>query len=129
MSPKIVDVPENEDLLSKKVSDLQENITVKDRVFYGKLKKVTGWTEFNPGKEDEQNGHYLAMKIETDDPTATVNFELVGGTGKSTGTLDEDRILILRIQDKNKQSLKLKITNDTEETEVTEYKFYGLTLS
>lgn len=69
------------------------------------------------------------MKVETADPEATVKAELIGGTGTTKVTLDEDRILILRIQDKQKQYVKFTTTDsETETTEVTEYKFHGLTL-
>lgn len=52
------------------------------------MKHVTGYTGFS-SNTSEQEGNYLALKVDADSEDAVVTIELVGGT-KGPVTLDDD---------------------------------------
>lgn len=107
------------------MSDLQEDITVSDGAITGTLKYVTGYTGFS-GKTAERKGNYLALHIGTeDDAVATV--ELINGTLGHPVELDEDRLIVLRITDKDTQSVKV-VTTRGGDTITQTYMLDGLTL-
>lgn len=71
------------------------------------MKYVTGYTGFS-GDPELQEGHYLAMKA-TVTEGATTTVELLGGYSGPV-TLDSDMNFVLRIVDKDTQSVKLTAT-------------------
>lgn len=76
--PVGVEVSDFTNLLGKNASDLMENVTIKagqnnTYTLSGTVKIVTGWKEFNSAAEEEQSGHYVALKL-TKPATVTENF-------------------------------------------------------
>lgn len=70
------------------------------------MKHVTGYTGFNSSVPDEQEGHYLALAFEIEPNETEITVELIGGT-KGPVKLDADRNIVLRIKDKDTQSVKI----------------------
>ena len=89
------------------------------------MKHVTGYTGFS-SNTSEQEGNYLALKVDADSEDAVATVELVGGT-KGPVTLDDDMNIVLFIKNKDTQSIKVTITHDKESIEKT-YGLSGLTL-
>lgn len=90
------------------------------------MNKVTDYTDFSSNPE-EQSGHYLAIKVDTVPESDEVIVELVGGT-KGPVTLDEDRMHVLLIKDKDSQSVKVTATSHGGST-IETYDLSGLVLS
>ena len=89
------------------------------------MKHVTGYTGFS-SNTSEQEGNYLALKVDADSEDAIVTVELVGGT-KGPVTLDEDMNIVLLIKNKDTQSIKATTTHNEESVTKT-YGLSGLTL-
>lgn len=89
------------------------------------MKHVTGYTGFS-SNTSEQEGNYLALKVDSDSQDAVATVELVGGT-KGPVTLDEDRNIVLLIKNKDTQSIKVTVNNEGNSSTKT-YKLTGLTL-
>lgn len=110
------------------MSELQSsNVAVGDSEITGTLYYVTGYTGFHGSDPLEQEGNFLALKIDAitaDDVTTTV--ELVGGT-KGPVTLDSDMNIVLHIQNKDTESVKVTVTKG-DESETKTYGLSGLTL-
>ena len=85
------------------------------------MKHVTGYTGFS-SNTSEQEGNYLALKVDADSEDAVVTIELVGGT-KGPVTLDDDMNIVLLIKNKDTQSIKVTVDNGENSTTKT----YGLT--
>ena len=85
---------------------------------------MTGFTNFS-SEQTEQEGNYLALKFEATEG-ATTTVEIVGGT-KGPVTLDEDMNWVGLIKSNTAQSIKVKMTKDSESVEKT-YSITGLTL-
>ena len=97
-------------LLGKYSTDLQANIVVgTDDVIRGTLKHVDGYTGFS-GDVAEQSGNYLALKCDGIPGADEVTFELVNGTVGHPVTLDEDRLIVVRITDIESQYIEIKAT-------------------
>ena len=109
-------------MLGKLVSDLQDNIVISEDSITGTLKYVTGYTGFNDSVPSEQEGNYLALKIDAEPVGSVTTVELVGGT-KGPVTLDEDMNIVLLIKNKDTQSVKVTVETDSK----TSSKIYGLT--
>lgn len=91
------------------------------------MKHVTGYTGFS-SNTSEQEGNYLALKVDADSEDAIVTVELVGGT-KGPVTLDEDMNIVLLIKNKDKDTQSIKVTvNDGEDSATKTYGLTGLTL-
>ena len=119
------DVPASLDLFGKTVSDLQENVSFESNKVKGTLKYLDDYTGFS-SKPEEQSGNYLA--VHADDPDAdSITVELVGGY-KGPVTLDSDRVIVLRIADKNTQSVKVTSYKNSAVKEVCQYSLAGLTV-
>lgn len=86
-----------------------------DEGVYGTLKHVTGYTGFS-GVEAEQSGHYLALKIDTDDEDDEITVELVNGTLGHPVTLDSDRNIVLRITNPHRQKIRI-VANHLDEND------------
>lgn len=89
------------------------------------MKYVTGYTGFS-SNTSEQEGNYLALKVDADSEDAIVTVELVGGT-KGPVTLDDDMNIVLLIKNKDTQSIKVTTTHNGESVTKT-YGLSGLTL-
>lgn len=89
------------------------------------MKYVTGYTEFS-SDVSEQEGNYLALKVDADSEEAVVTVELVGGT-KGPVTLDDDMNIVLLIKNKDTQSIKVTV-DDGEDSSTKTYRLTGLTL-
>ena len=89
------------------------------------MKHVTGYTGFS-SNTSEQEGNYLALKVDADSEDAVATVELVGGT-KGTVTLDDDMNIVLLIKNKDTQSIKVTVDNGENSTTKT-YGLIGLTL-
>ncbi len=89
------------------------------------MKHVTGYTGFS-SNTSEQEGNYLALKVDADSKDAVPTVELVGGT-KGPVTLDDDMNIVLLIKNKDTQSIKVTVDNGENSTTKT-YGLIGLTL-
>ena len=93
----------------------------------GTLHYVTDYIGFNGTEPAEQEGNYLALKV---DPKpidgATIIVELVGGK-KGPVTLDGDRMIVIRIENKDTQTIKVAARNSKNEIAKT-YSLAKLTL-
>lgn len=105
---------------------MQENIAIGSDRISGSLKYVTGYTGFS-GKTEEQSGNYLALICDGEPSADEVTFELVNGTLGHPVTLDEDRIIVVRITDTENQYIVVKATKDGITMSKTLY-LTGLTL-
>lgn len=92
----------------------------------GTLHYVKGYTEFS-GVPAEQEGNYLALKVEYDEDT-TVKTTLIGGTTKDKTLPKGDHLLVTRVTNKDTQSIKLVAEKAGSETTTTTYSLTGLTL-
>lgn len=118
-------IPDGVSLLGKELTDLQSGVSIGQDSITGTLKYVTGYTGFS-GDPAEQEGHYLALHIDTDTEADSITVQLIGGAHGPV-ELDSDRTNIFRI--KNKQQ-KIKIVAKKEgypDVERT-YNLAGLTL-
>lgn len=87
-------------MLGKTVNDLQSNVRIGSNTITGTLKHVTDYTGFSSNPA-EQSGNYLVIHAEVpeiDDATITVKVT-------NPVTLDEDGIAVLKIADKNSQTV------------------------
>ena len=89
------------------------------------MKHVTGYTGFS-SNTSEQEGNYLALKVDADSEDAVATVELVGGT-KGPVTLNDDMNIVLLIKNKDTQSIKVTVDNGENSTTKT-YGLIGLTL-
>ena len=113
-------------MLGKLVSDLQDSVVISEDSIAGTLKYVTGYTGFNGSVPSEQEGNYLALKIDAEPVGSVTTVELVGGT-KGPVTLDEDMNIVLLIKNKDTQSVKV-VTTYQEKNVTKTYDLSGLTL-
>ena len=110
------------DLFGKSVTDLQEGIVISDSAITGTLKYVDDYTGFS-GDVDLQSGNYLVIHAEAtnvDDATVTVKVT-------NPVVLDDDGIAVLRIADKDSQTLTVVASKDGQETVTKVYSLSGLT--
>lgn len=95
------------DLFGKTVSDLQNSVAIGSSAITGTLNYVDDYTGFS-GNAAEQAGNYLVIHAETpgvDDATITVKVT-------NPVTLDEDGIVVLRIADKDSQTVTVVASKD-----------------
>lgn len=115
-------------MLGEYVSDLQSGIAIGDGLITGTLNYVTGYTGFS-GDPVEQEGNYLAMRVDTDDPTDVITVELVGGRTGRPVTLDSDRNIVIRITDPVHQKIRVVVANaGGTDSKTFTYKLYKLNL-
>lgn len=96
-----MDILPDADLLGKTVGDLQENITFDGNAIKGTLKYVTGYTGFDSSDPELQSGNYIALHFTVPswhDAQITV-------TVTNPVVLDSDGVVILRIRDKDTQTI------------------------
>lgn len=114
------DISASEDLFGKTVSDLQSGITIGENSITGTLKYVEDYTGFSSDPE-MQSGNYLVIHCEVND-TTPITVEVVNGVSGPV-TLDADGIIVLRIADKDTQSVRV-VSGDITKT----YSLTGLTV-
>ena len=109
-------------LFGKAVNELQSDVVVADDdEVTGTLKYVNGYVDFS-SNTSEQEGNYLALKIEAEPAEAETVVELVGGT-KGPVALDDDMNIVLLIKNKDTQSIKVTVDDGKDSATKT----YGLT--
>ncbi len=92
----------------KLVSELQQNIDVGEANVTGKLLYVENYTEYST-TVSEQEGNYLALKVETDPTDATTTVELLGGKlGEQVP--DANGIVVMRVTNTATQTVKVTST-------------------
>ena len=93
---------------------------------------MTGYTDFSPGNPVQQEGHYLAMRVDTDDENDVITVELLGGTDGHPWELDPDRNVVFRITNKDTQRIRVVVTHtnedESESVETVTYSLKGLNL-
>lgn len=108
------------DLFGKVVSDLQSSVAESDNEITGTLKYITNYTGFS-SKVEEQSGNYLVLHVDTNSKD-DVYVEVVNGYSGPV-KLDSDKIIVLRIADKDTQSIKVTTGNLVEDYDIS-----GLTI-
>lgn len=96
----------------------------------GKLHYVTDFTEYAPGDEKLQEGHYLALKFTKDgtESNAKLSYMLTNSTDKRGWTdVPSGGEVVLRITDEMTQRLKVRISG-TAGTKTQQYNLSGLVL-
>lgn len=121
------DVSPSLDLLGLHVNDLQSNVAVStsNLNITGELKYVTDYTGFSSNPE-EQEGNYLVLHAD-DSEADRIVVELVGGTSGPV-ELDSDRVIVLRIRNKDTQSVKVTSYVDNEVKETATFSLANLVL-
>lgn len=110
------------DLFGKSVNDLQSNVHVGDGVITGTLKYVDDYTGFS-SKVAEQTGNYIVIHAEVpdeDDVTITVKVT-------NPVVLDEDGIAVLKIADKDSQTITVVASKTGYESVTKVYRLNQLT--
>lgn len=108
---------DSEDLFGKTISDLQENVSISGNKITGSLKYVSDYTGFS-SDASLQSGNYLVLHV-----TPSIEGATVTVTVTNPSTLDSDGIIVLRIADKDTQTVTITATKD--DKSVT--KVYSLT--
>lgn len=111
-------VPGSENLFGKNVSELQENIKIRDNVVSGTLKYVKGYNDFS-SIEEEQSGNYLALKFDEATKGSTVKVKVT-----KESTLTDDGIIVLRLK-----NTETPITVTIDDNEPQTLQLTGLTLN
>ena len=97
-------VSASEDLFGKTIGDLQENVVIGTDSITGTLKYVTDYTGFSSDPA-MQEGNYLVIHCTTND-SEPITVEVVNGVSGPV-TLDADGIIVLRIADKDTQTVRV----------------------
>ena len=98
------DVSASEDLFGKTIDDLQTGVTIGEDSITGTLKFVDDYTGFSSDPA-MQSGNYLVIHCEVNDSTP-ITVEVVNGTS-GPRQLDADGIIVLRIANKDTQSVRV----------------------
>lgn len=113
--------PNDKPLGEKAVSELQSGVAIDSyNVINGTLHHVEDFKEFNQSDPDEQKGNFCALHFAGDG--TPIICKTSEGKGKTEVTLDEDGILVFKV-DSTSETLTVK-SGDSE----TVYKCSGLTL-
>ena len=100
------------DLFGKVVSDLQEDIAVSAEGVTGTLKYVADYS--SAYGQGENSGNYIVLHCTTPGfEGSVITAEVVNGVHGPV-TLDEDGIVILRIADKDLQTVRIVASNNGE---------------
>lgn len=110
-------VSASEDLFGKTIEDLQENVEVGTDSITGTLKHVEDYTGFSADPA-MQSGNYLVIHCTTND-SDPITVEVVGGTS-GPRQLDADGIIVLRIADKDTQTIQVVSGSLTKNYSLTE---------
>ena len=90
------------DLFGKYVADLQENVVIGSNSISGHLLYQDDYTGFS-SKPEEQTGNYLAIHCNI--PGHTADEYSISVKVTNPVTLDSDGIVVLRIADKDSQTI------------------------
>lgn len=121
LSVKAITDSDNADLFGKSASDLQTGITVGKRGITGTLKYVSDYSAaFGSGAEG--SGNYIALHIECDVEGATITAKVTNPT-----TLDESGDVVLRIADKDTQTITVVASKEGYNTVTKVFSLKGLT--
>lgn len=116
-----VNVDPAEDLFGKTIGDLQSNVTIKNGSIKGTLKYVDDYTGFS-GDTALQSGNYLVIHAEVPNVEgATISVKVTNPV-----TLDADGIAVLRIADKNSQTVTVVASKEGFETVTKVFHLGGL---
>lgn len=95
------DISDSVDLFGKTVSELQSNIVIDDDSISGTLKFVDDYTGFS-GDTSLQYGNYIVIHASV---PGFENNAVISVKVTNPVTLDDDGIAVLRIADKNSQTI------------------------
>lgn len=117
-------VPDTVDLFGKVASDLQNDISISDdNKITGTLKYISDYTGFDPSNPELQSGNYIVLHADTGDVTgATITVTVTNPV-----ILDDDRIMVLRIADKDSQTITVVASKEGYETVTKVFDISGLT--
>lgn len=115
------DIPADKDLFGKVIGDLQNSITIGDDGITGTLKYVTGYTGFDDNPE-MQSGNYLVLHN-----TANVDGAKISVKVTQSVDLNDDGIIVLRIADKDTQTVTITVSKEGYDSVTKEYSLSGLT--
>lgn len=90
----------DEDLFGKTASDLQEDIVIGENAITGTLKYVADYSGFS-SDPTLTSGNYIVLHAEVPDATGVT----ITATVTNPSTLDSDGIVVLRIADKDTQTI------------------------
>ena len=114
-------VDPSEDLFGKTVTDLQENVVVGKSGITGKLFYVDDYTGFSSDTALQQ-GNYVVIHAEVPDADdVTISVKVTNPV-----TLDDDGIAVLRIADKNSQTITVVASKEGYESVTKVYSLNGL---
>lgn len=99
------------------MSALQSGVTIEDGEIFGTLKYVTDYTGFS-GDPAQQEGNYIALKIDTEDEDDVITVELTNGSVGHPVELDSDRNIVIRITNPMKQKIIVEATHVNEDESV-----------
>lgn len=114
-------VSATEDLFGKVISDLQNDITIGTDSITGTLKYVSDYTGFSSNPV-EQSGNYLVIHSTANVEDATITVKVTNPV-----TLDPDGIAVLRIADKDAQTVTITASAEGYETTTKVFTLSGLT--
>lgn len=117
-----VNVSPLEDLFGKTVGDLQTGVSISGNNISGTLKYVDDYIGFS-SKPEEQVGNYLVLHFATDVADAKITV-----TVTKPSVLDADGIIVLRIADKDSQTVTVVAEKDGYQTARQVFSLTGLTL-
>lgn len=111
-----------EDLFGKTIGDLQTGVSISGNNISGTLKYVDDYIGFS-SKTEEQTGNYLVLHFATDVADAKITV-----TVTKPSVLDADGIIVLRIADKDSQTVTVVAEKDGYQTARKVFSLTGLTL-
>lgn len=102
------DISDSVDLFGKTVSELQSNIVIDDDSISGTLKFVDDYTGFS-GDTSLQSGNFIVIHVSV---PGFENDAVISVKVTNPVTLDDDGIAVLRIADKNLQTITVVASVD-----------------
>ena len=115
------DISASTDLFGKTVDDLQTNVVIGTNAITGTLKYVDDYTGFS-SRVSEQSGNYIVIHAEVPDvEDATITVKVTNPV-----TLDEDGIAVLKIADKNSQTITVVASKEGYDSVTKVYSLTGL---
>ena len=108
-------------MFGKTAEDLQSDIAVGTDAITGTLKYVDDYTGFS-GDVSLQSGNFIALHAETDVEGATISVKVTNPV-----TLEEDGDCVLRIADKDSQTITVVASAPGYQTKTKVYSLTGLT--
>ncbi|MBR6045754.1 MAG: hypothetical protein IKP95_12860 [Ruminococcus sp.] len=103
------------------MGDLQSGITIGEDGITGTLKYVSDYTGFS-GDVSLQSGNFLVLHSTTNHDGATITVTVTNPV-----TLDDDGIVVLRVADKDTQTVTISASKEGYDTVTKVYSLSGLT--